>query len=155
MALGAIALFAIVVLDDTTGSNAQAQMPTVRHVSCYRQGPSCRAFGHDRIAFASKRDGQLGVDIYTMDSDGNNVIRLTTGGDEEDSIAQPTWSPDRSKIAYTEAGAACNCNYAIYVMNADGSNQHPVYTSKPSEYPAWSPDGTELAFDTSARTTST
>ena len=83
-----------------------------------------------------------------MDSDGNNVIRLTTRGDEEDSIEQPTWSPDRSKIAYIEAGPACNCSYAIYEMNADGSNQHPVYTSKPSEYPAWSPDGTKIAFET-------
>ena len=102
----------------------------------------------DRIAFVSKRDGQTGTDIYTMDSDGNNTIRLTSGGDGEDNVMEPTWSPDRSKIAYIEWGPVCNCAYAIYVMNADGSNQHPVYTSQLAQYPVWSPDGTRIAFVT-------
>jgi TolB protein len=33
-------------------------------------------------------------------------------------------------------------------MNADGSYQHPVGSATaPSDSPAWSPDGTQLAFD--------
>lgn len=48
-----------------------------------------------QIAFVSTRDGNS--EIYVMDADGNNRIRLTNHWEED---FQPSWSPDGSRIAF-------------------------------------------------------
>ncbi len=81
-------------------------------------------------------------EIFTMDSDGSNVTRLTNrpgfdGG--------PKFSPDGSKIAFygkTEDG-----NYEIFIMNADGSNIVNLTEDELEDYsPSWSPDGKWIAY---------
>jgi PKD repeat protein len=60
-------------------------------------------------------------DIAVMDIDGANVTRLTTIGE----VAEPDWSPDGSRIAFTRwFTGACNmyCESDVYTMNADGSS---------------------------------
>jgi hypothetical protein len=51
----------------------------------------------------------------------------------------PAWSPDGTRIAYTLN------NNAVWVMNADGSNQHQLVQA-PSYNPDWSPDGQEIVY---------
>lgn len=78
-----------------------------------------------------------------MDSDGNNVARLTsTPGDE----VQPSWSPDGSKIVFVSDQTG---NKEVYVINADGSGlTRLTSTQSAREYsPAWSPDGKRIAFE--------
>jgi hypothetical protein len=54
--------------------------------------------------------------------------------------AEPAWSPDGRRIAFTRAGE-------IYVVDADGRNARRLTTmAQPGAFPAWSPDGRTIAF---------
>jgi Tol biopolymer transport system component len=92
-----------------------------------------------QIAFASNRDG--GSEIYAMNADGSEVTRLTNGGG-----ADPTWSPDKKRIAFVSTHEGDN-NSEIYIMNADGSEQiRLTNTSAAAWGPTWSGDGNWIAF---------
>ena len=104
-----------------------------------------------RIAFATDRDADSGGnDIYTVEPDGTGLMRLTSGGGIDE---YPSWSPDGSKIAFACSGGRRLpegvADFEICVMNSDGSD--PVQlTDAPglSDHPAWSPDGSVIAFMT-------
>lgn len=73
---------------------------------------------------------------------------------EECSDGQPAWSPDGTRIAFVRRCHDFASNhygpYQVWVMNGDGSDPHPI-TFPPGDdqdavRPAWSPDGTEIAF---------
>jgi uncharacterized repeat protein (TIGR01451 family) len=108
--------------------------------------PNSLAIG--KIAFASNRDGC--AQIYLMDTDGTNQIRLTNDAGNDES---PKWSPDNSRIVFQSdrdfQSDSDNPIYGwdIYVMNWDGSAVLRL-TSAPYDdtAPVWSPDGTKIAF---------
>lgn len=92
-----------------------------------------------RMAFASNRAAGGGetLDIYVMNADGSNVIRLTSAGG-----TAPAWSPDGGRIAFERQSD-------IYVMNADGSNQVNLTATIGDGLalsPTWSPDSSRIAF---------
>ena len=91
-----------------------------------------------QIAFTSNRQGQ---GIFVMDSDGNNLRRLTP---LQTFDYNPAWSPDGKQIAFQSSH---NKNMDIYVMNADGSKRRRL-TRHPARdrYPSWSPDGRKILF---------
>lgn len=98
-----------------------------------------------RIAFTSDRGGN--TDIYLMDMDGSNQIRLTndTGVDNT-----PMFSPDGQKIAFFSNRSG---TYQAYTMNWDGSAVQPVPNTQcnignwaAGRGLAWSPDGQKLLF---------
>jgi Tol biopolymer transport system component len=100
-----------------------------------------------RLLFTSERDGNF--EIYVMNVDGSGVTRLTDDGALD---AEPTWSHDGTMIAFrSDRDGRCDvpgtCNHDLYTMNADGSNVVRVTTSAATDLaPAWSPDGTRIAF---------
>jgi len=85
--------------------------------------------------------------IAMIQPDGSDHHRLANPGTD----IEPTLSPNGQQIAFTRTSPAKKPG--IYVMNANGSNPHLVasITGHPVQSPAWSPDGTKLAFlETSA-----
>jgi TolB protein len=95
-----------------------------------------------RLVFVSERDGNS--EIYAINVDGTGLTRLTDNDVTDD---DPAWSPDGKKIVFARYPESPNLIYAdIYIMDADGSNEKRVTTSRQNHYPAWSPDGNKIAF---------
>lgn len=55
----------------------------------------------------------------------SNIRQLTSGGEN----AEAYWSPDGKRLIFQSTRAGSKCDQ-IYVMNADGSDQHMVSTGK-------------------------
>jgi dipeptidyl aminopeptidase/acylaminoacyl peptidase len=70
-----------------------------------------------RIVFSSDRDYAEG-EIYVMNADGSNLIRLTQNRDDD---GWPAWSPDGAKIAFGSDRDADRPPQATWVMNSDGT----------------------------------
>lgn len=93
-----------------------------------------------KLVFSSDRPGR--PMIYTANSDGSNVKRITFAGVFNSS---PSWSPDGKKIAF--AGQSED-HFDIFVMNADGSDMIRLTSARKvngkwssNEDPSFSPDG--------------
>ena len=104
-----------------------------------------------RVAFVSYRDGNY--EIYVMGADGSEPTNITQH-DAWDS--SPAWSPNGRRIAFVsdrngdrelyKGGGLYNAD--IFLMNADGTGVEQL-TFDPGNGaggPAWSPDGSSIAF---------
>jgi TolB protein len=91
-----------------------------------------------RIVFASDRDGNY--EIYTMNPDGTDPVRLTENEAED---SQPIWSPDGSKIAIISYQDA---TYGLAVMNTNGSGQTRLVEGMQIGALSWSPDSSQIAY---------
>lgn len=77
----------------------------------------------DRVVFAS--NAERFHDIYVMDGEGEERIRLTGDDPQEDLDNHfPHWSPDGTMIAF--ATTRERTGWSVYVMNADGSDPRNV-----------------------------
>ena len=90
--------------------------------------------GNNVIVFSADPDANGNREIFTINPDGSNQVRLTTNG-ANDRI--PYWSPDNSKIYYTSNlatdGSGRTIDLNIWSMNPDGSGQSAVTTSGSDE----------------------
>ena len=105
------------------------------------RGPRWSSDGQ-RIVFYSSRNGRW--DIYSIDSDGTNEIRLTT---HETGEWSPTWSPDGLRIAFVSYRDGYAGHQSIHIMDSDGKNETRLTeNNRHDEYPRWSPDGRRIAY---------
>jgi Tol biopolymer transport system component len=88
-----------------------------------------------RIAYVA------GGDIYVMNADGTNQVKLTENGGASDS--SPAWSPDGSKIVFSSTRSGIPSQ--LYTMNANGSGVTKL-TALGGGHPDWSPDGTHIVY---------
>lgn len=97
-----------------------------------------------KIAFITNRDGN--DEIYLMNTDGSNLINLTNSPAFD---WYPDWSPDGEKIIFGSYTDPKNPeDEDIYVINADGTNLKRLTDTRSgwSDFAAWSPDGSQIAF---------
>ena len=92
-----------------------------------------------RILFVSDRGGD--DDIWIMNADGSGAATNLTSTPGIDELS-PAMSPDGTKILYVVDAASAE----IWIMNADGTGQTPLTGGAGDDEPAWSPDGTMIAF---------
>ncbi len=99
-----------------------------------------------RLAFAfgeGSRDMQfIPANIYVLRVETGELQQLTDGGDAN----YPTWSPDGRLIAYV--GETTEHEDSIFIMSVDGScSIQPLSISGHLFGLAWSPDGSQIAFE--------
>ncbi len=92
-----------------------------------------------RIVFVSDRTG-VG-DLYTMASDGSDVVQLTDGNGDRGA----KWSPDGQRIVFTRFldPALGGTDFELFVINSDGTGltqltDNPAFRTTDA---GWSPDG--------------
>lgn len=93
------------------------------------------------IAFTSRRANDPNPKIYVMDTSGGQHRRL--GDDSPSADRAPAWSPDGTQLVFISSRIE---GEGLYVINADGTNLHPLEGTKGGGAPAWSPDGQQIAF---------
>lgn len=106
-----------------------------------------------RIVFSSQRAGN--PEIYSMGIEGEaaGLLRLTadSGISAPDDIA-PVFSADGNRIAWISTrGGSAN----VWIMDSTGNNQRQFTTEGKAATPAFSPDGTEIAFSVARPVTGT
>jgi hypothetical protein len=77
----------------------------------------------------------FGGPFYSINADGSNLQRITDGID-------PAWSPDGRQIAFSRFRDP----RGIYVIKADGSDEHRVFDWSAARWPNWSSDGQQILF---------
>ncbi len=87
-------------------------------------------------------------DLYVMNDDGSNVVRLT---DDKTGNFSPVFSPDGRSIAFTSARDHAGApGVDLYLMNVDGTNvTRLTFQNGVANYPSWDPHSRRLAFSIS------
>lgn len=111
----------------------------------------------DKIAFSFKKEKEDFWQLYTMNTDGSGITKVSVNTNKN--YSSPDWSPDGKKIAFVsesdeEEAKEEHPRRDVFIMNSDGTNEIRI-TNDPttssddhiSSYdPDWSADGNSFVF---------
>jgi Tol biopolymer transport system component len=120
----------VVDVDPETGSTRAIELPAFAHLL---------AWSPDGTRLLFSRTGRLDV----LEPDGSVTIVERTGPSD---ASEGSWSPDGTRVVYMmDAGEK---GFGLRIVNADGSGPVTELGGETTDgrYPAWSPDGSTIAF---------
>ncbi len=117
-------------------SFVSSEIPTATPTLAF---PASKLTGKGRVLFVTESDGDR--EIYVMEADGTNRIRLTNNLFDDWS---PSWSPDGQSIVFVSDRDG---DREIFTMAIDGTTVMQLTDNEVSDAaPSWSPDSSQLAF---------
>jgi anti-sigma factor RsiW len=124
--------------DGVTGERILFSDPNLVHYDQLTWSPDGR-----RLAFVGTPSDSINgsTEIYTIDADGSNLVRITQNEVNDDS---PAWSPDSTRLALRvdQADPIAPVDSNVVVTTVDGPG---VTILGPGRNPSWSPDGLSIA----------
>ncbi|MGC4047693.1 MAG: hypothetical protein QM758_28200 [Armatimonas sp.] len=128
-------------LMNADGSGQQNFYPGVLTVADVPFAPAW--LSSDTLVF--RRGTSAPTSLVKRSVNGGDVTTLTSPGTDVDDL--PAVSPDGATIAFIRtSGSSTAVTNFLYLANADGTNARSIATGVARSTPAWSPDGTKLAF---------
>lgn len=97
------------------------------------------------FAYAPHTDGPAAKGLYRINPDGSGLKQLTSGSNDR----FPRISPDGGRIVFVRSvrestSTRRKLRQELWVMDADGGGVNRLHAH--GDAPAWSPDGTQIAF---------
>jgi TolB protein len=110
-------------------------------------GAGCQEDDYATIVFVHSESPSPRGDLYLVSWSGGAWTPLTDGGQD----SNPRWSPGKDHIAFMRlvgtSPTGGGGHHDIYVIDPDGRRERALISGPAEEgYPAWSPDGTKIAF---------
>ena len=101
----------------------------------------------EKLAFVSHWDGN--ANIYVVNVDGSQLVKLTTGTPKKEGFYTPKWSPDASKLITVKniTHSLFKTTYELWLAHLNGAGLLKIAENiEPVFLPSWSPDGTKVLF---------
>ena len=118
---------------------ASMQATQLTFAGIYNATPAWSPRG-DKIAFAAQLTETGNFDLFLIDTDGNNLSRLTQGGREgfrRINNENPTWAPTGRHLAYANSESG---HYEVFVSTLDGRIRTRISPpDKECGSPSWGP----------------
>ena len=94
-----------------------------------------------KILFSSNLDRERGFDVFVMDNDGSNLVKVS--GDDGGGMEQ--WSADGARIVFSKV--LSDQPPQLFTVDPDGDNLVQLTSvDGAAQLPKWSPDGSRIAF---------
>ena len=144
-------MLAFASISGTSGDifTVRADGTDLRQLTSGAGAENAPAFSPDgtRIAYLVWEDASISVMV--MDAGGGNPTKLATTPASESYCVRggPVWSPDSRSLIFPTS-PTCDARLDLFIVAADGSAPATklLADSTYSVHPAWSPDGTRIAF---------